>query len=290
MAECFWPGVTGMQVIEAGHRARRAIRDVESATVAACYLGSILVPNDEIALYLFEANSLDVVSDTGRRAAIPCERVVEIVQLGAGSHVAPFPTHTRKAAQLSGHRSRSTAISTSRPTRRRVGPASSAHRHRWSANTPPRVAASSSGCPSSRTSHTCGAISSRNTQRLGRTTMNRTRSYALAQAGKCPRRHCTRGAPAVGSFNSGCRRSRRSVPSEGVRHLHGPALELRRPHRQSVRRLQRQGRALPTRAHLGAAVGEAETARSSQPSHRADRLGLHCPDDRTRLRVLRAAR
>jgi hypothetical protein len=45
------------------------------------YIGSILVPADEIALCLFEAPSEAVALELNERAAIPSERVLRVVQL-----------------------------------------------------------------------------------------------------------------------------------------------------------------------------------------------------------------
>jgi hypothetical protein len=75
MAECFWPGVTEKHVLEAGARGRQA------AVGSARYLGSILIPTDEIALCFFEAASIDAAVGISRQAAIPFERIIEIVQL-----------------------------------------------------------------------------------------------------------------------------------------------------------------------------------------------------------------
>jgi hypothetical protein len=82
MAECFWPGVTEQQLVDAGARARRVAQAISLDGVFARYTGSILVPTDEIALCLFEATSIDAASDVNRRAAIPFERILEIVRLG----------------------------------------------------------------------------------------------------------------------------------------------------------------------------------------------------------------
>jgi hypothetical protein len=49
----------------------------------ARYLGSILVPTDEIALLLFEAASIAAATELAQQAAIPSERILEIVRLGA---------------------------------------------------------------------------------------------------------------------------------------------------------------------------------------------------------------
>jgi hypothetical protein len=81
MAECFWPGVSEQQVADAGARARRAALAIRSEGALARYIGSILVPSDEIAFCLFEAASLEVAGDLGRRAAIPFERILEIIRV-----------------------------------------------------------------------------------------------------------------------------------------------------------------------------------------------------------------
>ena len=62
--------------------ARRAAETIRDGGGAVRYLGSILVPGDEIALCLFEAASLEAAQDVNRRADIPSERILEIVRLG----------------------------------------------------------------------------------------------------------------------------------------------------------------------------------------------------------------
>jgi len=83
MAECFWPGVTAQKVADAGERLRHASQAIASDGSLARYLGSILVPSDEIALCLFEAASIDVATEVNRRALTPSERILEIVRLDA---------------------------------------------------------------------------------------------------------------------------------------------------------------------------------------------------------------
>ena len=83
MAECFWPGVTAQKVADAGDRLRDASRTLTPGEGFARYLGSILVPSDEIALCLFEAASIGVAAEVNRRAGTPSERLLEIVRLDA---------------------------------------------------------------------------------------------------------------------------------------------------------------------------------------------------------------
>ena len=84
MAECFWPGVTAQKVADVGERVRQASHAVScNGDGFARYLGSILVPTDEIALFLLEAASIGAATELAQQAAIPSERLIEIVRLGA---------------------------------------------------------------------------------------------------------------------------------------------------------------------------------------------------------------
>jgi hypothetical protein len=83
MAECFWPGVTAQKVADAGERVRQASHAGTGGVGLTSYLGSILVPTDEIALFLLEAGSIDAATELAQQAAIPSERILEIVRLDA---------------------------------------------------------------------------------------------------------------------------------------------------------------------------------------------------------------
>ena len=83
MAECFWPGVTAQKVAYAGDRIEEATHAISRDKGCARYLGSILVPTDEIALLLLEASSIAAATELAQQAAIPSERILEIVRLGA---------------------------------------------------------------------------------------------------------------------------------------------------------------------------------------------------------------
>lgn len=83
MAECFWPGVTAQQVADTGERVRQAAAALTPEGCLARYIGSILVPTDEIALCVFEAASPAAAAELNRQAAIPSERILEIVRMGS---------------------------------------------------------------------------------------------------------------------------------------------------------------------------------------------------------------
>jgi hypothetical protein len=78
-AKCFWPGVTRAELDEAAVRARADASRVRGRKAA--YLGSVLFPDDELVLSLFEAPSRSAVQRASERAGLPCERVMETVWL-----------------------------------------------------------------------------------------------------------------------------------------------------------------------------------------------------------------
>jgi hypothetical protein len=82
LVECFWPGVTRQQVEAANARAREAVR--ERAGPSLRFVGSLLVPGDEVVLFQFTATSSEEVVRTSREAKLPFDRVAESVWLGPG--------------------------------------------------------------------------------------------------------------------------------------------------------------------------------------------------------------
>jgi hypothetical protein len=77
LAECFWPGVT-----------EAALADLDARVCAAVgaevrYLGSVLVPGDEVVLCFFEGASAEAVRALAEQAGVPFERIVPSVRGGA---------------------------------------------------------------------------------------------------------------------------------------------------------------------------------------------------------------
>jgi hypothetical protein len=79
-AKCYWPGVTESEVAT---NATRAAANDSRARGGAAYLGSILLPDDELVLCLFEAAAGAAVKRASESAGFPCERVMESVWLAA---------------------------------------------------------------------------------------------------------------------------------------------------------------------------------------------------------------
>jgi hypothetical protein len=79
VAECLWPGVTEADLAELDARARAATSEDVS------YLGSLLMPADEVVFCFFQGPSAQAVETAAGRAGIPFERILESVR-------APGPT------------------------------------------------------------------------------------------------------------------------------------------------------------------------------------------------------
>ena len=73
IVERYWPGVTEADV----RQAAAAWRTVTGAQLR--YLGSILMPGDEVVLFRFDAVSAQQVAASGERAGLRCDRVVPAV-------------------------------------------------------------------------------------------------------------------------------------------------------------------------------------------------------------------
>jgi hypothetical protein len=82
LVECFWPGVTRAQVEAANARAREAA--LQRAGSSLRFVGSLLVPADEVVLFQFTAGSQEEVVRTSREAKLPFDRVAESLWLGGG--------------------------------------------------------------------------------------------------------------------------------------------------------------------------------------------------------------
>lgn len=76
LVECYWPGVTEESLTQLS-------RSSEAGDVA--WLESILVPEDEIVLCLFEGPSEEAVRESSRRVGLPSERVTRSVRIRGGS-------------------------------------------------------------------------------------------------------------------------------------------------------------------------------------------------------------
>jgi hypothetical protein len=76
VAECFWPGVSRIELEALDRRIDDAIAELHRQQRPIRYLGSVLMQEDEVVLCQFEGPA-DVVREAAERAEIPFERIVE---------------------------------------------------------------------------------------------------------------------------------------------------------------------------------------------------------------------
>lgn len=76
-AKCYWPGVTAHEAAEVDDRAARETADMARDGVRIRYLGSMVFPKDDLVLCLFESAARADVLVATKRAAVPCERLME---------------------------------------------------------------------------------------------------------------------------------------------------------------------------------------------------------------------
>jgi hypothetical protein len=77
LVECFWPGVSEGRVAQAV----RQLAAVDIGRDADTWVDSILIPDDEIVLCVFEGRSVEAVRASTQRAGLPAERIVTCVQV-----------------------------------------------------------------------------------------------------------------------------------------------------------------------------------------------------------------
>ena len=74
-AECFWTGVTEQDVRVQEDRIREAVSEIASNGQLLSYTGSLLMPTDEVVMFLFEGPEDQVVL-AAQRAGIPFDRII----------------------------------------------------------------------------------------------------------------------------------------------------------------------------------------------------------------------
>jgi hypothetical protein len=80
VVECVWPGVSIAHVDVLDRRTRVIARRERRRGIPVHYLGSILLPTDEVVFFQFLAGSAAAVVETSARAGIPFQRIVPAVR------------------------------------------------------------------------------------------------------------------------------------------------------------------------------------------------------------------
>ena len=77
MAETYAPASSGGSAVS---DVQDAVQDLRDEGLPIRHLRSILIPDDEMCFHVFDAPSAASVSDVGRRAGIPFERIMPITE------------------------------------------------------------------------------------------------------------------------------------------------------------------------------------------------------------------
>jgi hypothetical protein len=85
LVECYWPGVTPAGLAAADGRIRRVVGQAAGIR----YVGSVLVPADELVFRFFVGGSEAAVAAVNRCAAVLFDRVVAAVGYDGTSGTAP---------------------------------------------------------------------------------------------------------------------------------------------------------------------------------------------------------
>jgi hypothetical protein len=78
-AECFWAGVTEQDVRAQEERIRAAVSEIAPSGQPLSYAGSLLMPTDEVVMFLFEGSEQQV-RQAAERAGVPFDRIVATSQ------------------------------------------------------------------------------------------------------------------------------------------------------------------------------------------------------------------
>jgi len=89
LVECFWPGVTREAVEAANGRARERAALLRQEGSSLRFLGSLLVPGDEVVFFQFTATSRDEVTRASREAELPFDRVAASLWLEPDEKLVP---------------------------------------------------------------------------------------------------------------------------------------------------------------------------------------------------------
>jgi hypothetical protein len=84
LAECYWPGVNAEKLTVAVERAERAAAELRGQGRTLHFLGSILVPADEVVFCLFDGEEADVRA-VSEKAGVPFERILESLLIGGSA-------------------------------------------------------------------------------------------------------------------------------------------------------------------------------------------------------------
>ena len=80
LVECYWPDVSEAALIDGAARAGAAAHELRAAGRPVEFLGSLLIPGDEVSFWRFASDSLAGVEEASSRAGLAVNRIMECIE------------------------------------------------------------------------------------------------------------------------------------------------------------------------------------------------------------------
>ncbi len=77
LIECYWPDFSEAAFMEGASRAETAAGQLRATGRTVRFLGSVLVPDDQVSFWLFAGHSLADAKEAGSRAGLSFYRITE---------------------------------------------------------------------------------------------------------------------------------------------------------------------------------------------------------------------
>lgn len=83
LVECYWPGLTEARAVSRMRRVEEVAAGLSAEGTEVRYRSAFIVPDDEVALCLFEAASAAHVEEVCRGAGLPFDRILRVAAVTA---------------------------------------------------------------------------------------------------------------------------------------------------------------------------------------------------------------
>jgi Protein of unknown function (DUF4242) len=101
LVEHYWPGITRDRFEAAAQRVRETAGALALTGVRIRFLHSTLVPDDEAAFCVFDAESPAVVEEAYALAGIPYERVLDALEIAVNRNAPPGTSAAERSIDVS---------------------------------------------------------------------------------------------------------------------------------------------------------------------------------------------
>jgi hypothetical protein len=89
LVEHYWPGVEAGSSRATAERVRASAAELAASGAAIGFVHATLVPDEEVVFCVIRADSRSTVEETYRRAGVTFDRIVDAVELVAGTDTDP---------------------------------------------------------------------------------------------------------------------------------------------------------------------------------------------------------